>query len=196
MMTKKADDREAEFEVSDIFIKRWSARAMSGKAISNDELMMLFEAAKWAPSAFNNQPWRFLYAKKDTKEWDVFFDLLVEANQAWCKNAGVLVVVLSKTTFDHNSKPDNTHRIGTGAAWENLALQGSILDLVVHGMAGFDYEKAKKELAVPDDYEVQMMIAIGKPGKKEDLPEALQNKESPSERKKISEIAAEGKFNW
>ena len=185
------EHREAEYPVDDIFINRWSPRAMSGDPVSKDELMSLFEAARWAPSSFNNQSWRFLYSLKGSDTWDTFFDLLLEGNQTWVKNAGALVVILSKTTFDYNGKPSKTHAFDSGAAWQNFALQGSINGLVIHGMQGFDYDKAKSELQIPDEYEVQAMAAIGKPGDPDDLPEALREKDIPSGRKNVSEIALE-----
>ncbi|HOJ59145.1 MAG TPA: nitroreductase family protein [bacterium] len=186
--------RKAEYPVDDLFINRWSPRAMSGEAISRDELMSLFEAARWAPSSFNNQPWRFLYASRDTPEWNLFFDLLVEFNQSWTKNAAVLVVIVSKKNFDHNGQPSLTHSFDAGAAWASLALQGFKNGLVVHGMQGFDYDKAKTVLNIPDDYQVEAMAAIGKPGRKEDLPDALRERETPSSRKPLAEIVREGKF--
>jgi len=185
------EHREAEYPVDDIFINRWSPRAMSGDPVSKDELMSLIEAARWAPSSFNNQSWRFLYSLKGSDTWDTYFNLLLEGNQAWVKNAGALVVILSKTTFDYNGKPSKTHAFDSGAAWQNFALQGSINGLVIHGMQGFDYDKAKSELQIPDEYEVQAMAAIGKPGDPDDLPEALREKDIPSGRKNISEIALE-----
>ena len=188
------EPRKPEYDVNKIFVNRWSPRSMSGEALTHDELMSLFEAARWAPSCFNNQSWRFLYAKKDTKNWDMFFNLLGEGNQSWTKNASVLVVAVSKTTFDYNEKPSKTHSFDTGAAWENLALQGSLNDLVVHGMAGFDYDKAKEVLEIPDKYHVEAMIAIGKHGKKADLSKELKDMEFPSDRKKVEEFAFEGKF--
>ncbi len=186
--------RKPEYEVDEIFLKRWSPRAMSGEDISHDELMSLFEAAKWAPSSFNNQPWRFLYARRGTENWELFFNLPVEGNKAWAKNAAALIVIVSKKTLDHNGNPSRTHSFDTGAAWQNLALQGSLKGLVVHGMQGFDYDKAKELLNIPEGYEVEAMIAVGKPGKKEELPERLQQREIPSGRKKISEIVLEGRF--
>jgi len=185
------EHREAEYPVDDIFINRWSPRAMSGDPVSKDELMSLFEAARWAPSSFNNQSWRFLYSLKGSDTWDTFFDLLLEGNKTWVKNAGALVVILSKTTFDYNVKPSKTHAFDSGAAWQNFALQGSINGLVIHGMQGFDYDKAKSELQIPDEYEVQAMAAIGKPGDPNNLPEALREKDIPSGRKNVSEIALE-----
>jgi len=162
--------------------------------INKEELMNLFEAAKWAPSSYNNQPWRFIYALKNTRSWNELFDLLVDFNKSWCKNASALVVVISKKTFDHNGEHSITHSFDTGAAWENIALQASINGLVSHGMQAFDYAKAKKILEIPENYNVEIMIAIGKPGKKEDLPKELQEREIPSGRKKINEIIFEGRF--
>ena len=188
------DYRKPEYEIDPLFFNRWSPRSMSGEDINRDDLMRLFEAARWAPSSYNNQPWRFLYARRDTDPWAVFLDLLVEANRAWAKRAAALIVVVSKKTFDHNGKPSITHSYDTGAAWQNAALQGSLLGLVVHGMQGFNYDKARTVLNVPDEFQVEAMIAVGKPGMKEDLPPALQEREFPSERKNVFEIAFEGGF--
>ena len=187
------DFRKPENPVNDIFVNRWSPRAMSGESIDDETLMSLFEAARWAPSANNNQPWRFIYARRNTPYWDTIFGLMNEGNQIWAKDAAVLIVVISKTTFD-SGKPARTHSYDAGAAWVSLALQGTLLNLVVHGMQGFDYDRAKQELRVPDDYQVEAMIAIGRHGKKEDLPDFLQEREFPSPRKSISEIALEGMF--
>ncbi len=186
--------RKPEFSVNELFLKRWSPRAMSEKEITNEELMSLFEAAKWAPSSANNQPWRFIYAKKNSKYWKTFFDLLKPGNQEWTKNASVLIAVVSKTTFDFNDSFSRTHSFDSGSAWMNLALQGSMKGLVVHGMEGFDYDKAKTELGIPREFEVEAMIAVGKPGKKEVLSEKNQKREFPSDRKNLKEIVFEGKF--
>jgi nitroreductase len=185
--------RKPENDVHEIFISRWSPRAMSGEEIDEATLKTLFEAARWSPSANNNQPWRFIYACRNTPHWDTFFNLLAEGNQVWAKNAAVLIVVISKTTFD-SGKPARTHSYDAGAAWVSFALQGSLKNLVVHGMQGFDYDRAKKELQVPDDYSVEAMIAVGRHGKKDDLPDYQQEREFPSSRKSIAEIAMEGIF--
>ena len=188
--------RKPEHDVDKLFLDRWSPRALSGEPITDKELLGLFEAAKWAPSGSNGQPWRFLYARRDTENWPLFFKLLVEFNQSWAKNAAVLVVVISRTTFEHNSKPCITHAFDAGAAWGYLALQGSLRGLVVHGMAGFDYEKARSELQIPHGYEVHAMAAVGKPGRQEDLSPKLQEREVPSDRKKLVQIICEGKFSF
>ena len=187
------DFRKPEQEINEIFINRWSPRAMSGEEIDEKTLFTLLEAARFAPSSNNNQPWRFIYARRNTKHWATFFNLLDEGNQVWAKNAAVLIVVASKTTFD-SGKPSRTHTYDAGAAWLSFALQGSIAGLVVHGMQGFDYDKAKAVLNIPDEYQVEAMIAVGKKGKKEDLPDFLQEREFPSARKTTAEFAMEGSF--
>ena len=186
--------RKPEYDVDPVFLNRWSPRAMSGEPIGEEALRSLFEAARWAPSANNNQPWRFVYARRDTPHWQPFFDLLADLNRVWAVRAAALVVVVSKTTFDHNGKFSRTHSYDAGAAWENLALQGSLKGLVVHGMQGFDYDRARELLKLPDGYQVEAMAAIGKPGKRESLPEKYREREFPSDRKKVSEIVMEGFF--
>lgn len=186
--------RKADHSIHPLLLNRWSPRAMTGEPITQEELMSLFEAARWAPSSYNNQPWRFLYAKKGTPHFDTFFDLLVEFNKSWCKKAAVLGVVLSEKIFEKTKKPSITHALDTGAAWENLALEGNGRNLVVHGMQGFDYVKAKTVLNVPDEFEVLAMFAVGKPAPKETLSKELQEKEAPSSRKTVSEFVFEGSF--
>lgn len=187
-------NRKSEYDISPLILNRWSPRAMSGEVLTDEEFMPLFEAARWAPSSFNNQHWRFVYAKKDTKYWNDFFDLLGEWNQGWCKNAALLVIVISKKTFDMNGNPARTHSFDTGAAGENLALEGLGRGLVVHGMEGFDYDKAKKLLGLTEEYHIEAMVAIGKPGKWENLDEQYRNIENPSDRRPLSEIVFEGRF--
>jgi nitroreductase len=167
---------------------------MTGEDLQHDESMSLFEAARWAPSSFNNQPWRFIYAKRNTEYWERLLGLLADSNKIWAKDAAVLIVVVSSQNFEYNGKPSITHQFDAGAAWENLSLEAASRGLVAHGMQGFDYEKARKELEVPDSYDVMAMIAIGKRGSKEKLPSKLQEKEIPNDRKPLNEIIMEGKF--
>jgi len=187
--------RTPQHPINKLFVDRWSPRAMSGEKVPHEELMTLFEAARWAPSSFNGQPWRFIYAPRDSEYWNDFLNLLVEFNQTWAKNAGALVIVASKKTFEKNGKPARTHSFDAGSAWQNLALQGTLSGLVVHGMEGFNYDKAQTVAELSDDYTVEAMIAIGKPGKKEDLPPDIAKREEPSDRKKLSEIIFEGKIS-
>lgn len=185
-------ERKADHPILPLILHRWSPRAMTGQSIDEAVLQSLFEAARWAPSAYNSQPWRFIYAKNDSAFFQTFMDLLVEFNQSWAKKAAVLGVSIARKTFEHNNKPSPTHAYDTGAAWENLALEGNSRGLVVHGMSGFDYAKAKAALRIPDEYEVLAMFAIGQPAPKESLPPELLKNEVPSTRKKIAEIAMEG----
>lgn len=187
-------NRKADHKILDLILNRWSPRAMSGESITDEELNCLFEAARWAPSSYNGQPWRFIYAKRDTPAWDPIYNLMVQFNKDWTKNAAVLIVIISRNNFMYNNKPSRTHSFDTGSAWENLALQGTFQGLVVHGMEGFDYNKAKEVLRIPDGYTVEAMCAIGRPGNKENLPAEMQKDEKPSDRKPITEFAFEGVF--
>lgn len=193
-MIKGSEVRRADHPIDNLFLDRWSPRAMSGEPIAQEDLMTLFEAARWAPSSYNNQPWRFLYARRDTEQWALFFDLLVEFNQSWARNAAVLVLFISKNTFDTNGELSVTHSFDTGAAWENLALQGWLNGLVVHGMQGFDFERARTVLNVPEGFKVEAMVAIGKPGSIDVLPAELRERELPSDRRKLEETICEGRF--
>ncbi|HLC51677.1 MAG TPA: nitroreductase family protein [Candidatus Nanoarchaeia archaeon] len=186
--------RVSGYDIHQLILNRWSSRAMSGEKLTDQELMPLFEAARWAPSSYNAQLWRFIYAKRETEHWKNFLDLLIPFNQAWAKNAAVLIVVVSRKNFEYNNKPSVTHQFDAGAAWENLALEGCRRGLVVHGMEGFDYETARKNLNIPLDYDILAMIAIGKKGKLENLPEEMQKMEVPSDRIPLKEIIMLGNF--
>jgi nitroreductase len=187
--------RKPAHEVLPLFINRWSPRSMTGEPIADGDFLALFEAARWAPSSYNNQPWRFITARRDDAEtFAKFADLLVPGNREWAKEAAVLVVVASRTTFEHSGKPSITHAYDTGAAWENLALEAARRGLVAHGMQGFDYARAKSELGVPDGFEVQAMIAIGKRGPRERLSERTRAMEQPNDRKPLRETVFRGAF--
>jgi len=186
--------RKSEYPINKVFLDRWSPRSFVPKPLTHKALMTLFEAARWAPSSYNSQQWRFIYANRETPEWNTLFNLMVEFNQCWAKNASVLVVIISRRNFEFNNKPSRTHSFDTGSAWMSLALQASMLGLVTHGMEGFDYDKARKDLNIPDDFNVEAMLAIGYQGDINDLPKELQEKEIPSDRKPLNEIVFEGKF--
>jgi len=187
--------RKSNYPINPLILNRWSPRSMTGEALNDDDIMSLFEAARWAPSSYNNQPWRFIYAKRNTEHWDRFFNLLAEGNKNWTKNAALLVVVISRKNFEFNEKPAITHQFDAGSAWENLALEASSRGIVAHGMQGFDYEKAGVDLGVPHDFEVMEMIAIGKKGPIEILPPELQEMEKLTDRKPLKEIIMEGFYH-
>lgn len=186
--------RNSKYGVNELFLKRWSPRSLTGEAVAEEDLMAMFEAAGWAPSSYNNQPWKFVYAKSGDEYWDDFVNLMGDFNQKWAENAGVLVVVISQNNSDHNGKPMRTHSFDTGAAWMNLALEAVSRGYVTHGMEGFDYDKAAELVGLPEGYTVEAMVAIGKQGPKEALPEEMAEKEQPSGRKDVSEFAMNGRF--
>lgn len=193
-MIKGSAARPVEHRVDPLFVDRWSPRAMSGEPVTMEELQTLFEAARWAPSASNLQPWRILFARRDTPEWPVFFDLLSPSNQIWCVKASALVLFISKLVNEQTGRQIRTHSYDTGAAWVSFALQGARSGLVVHGMQGFNYERAREVLQIPHDFQVEAMAAVGRPGRIEDLPEQLRPREVPSGRKPLGEIVIEGSY--
>ena len=193
-MTKGSDVRTSEHAIDPLFLDRWSPRAMSGEAITEAELLRLFEAAHWAPSSGNSQPWRFCYARRDSGHWPRFLDLLAENNRVWCVNAAVLVVVVSRSTREDSGRTLATASYDTGAAWAYLGLQGWMSGLVIHGMAGFDYTRAADLLRLPPHHKVEAMIAIGRPGLPEGLPDSHRGRETPSQRRPVHEVVFEGTF--
>ena len=188
-------ERKINYPIAPLLVDRWSPRSMTGEPLVDEELFALFEAARWAPSSFNCQLWRFIIARRQNRvEFDRFFSLLTPGNQVWTKNAAALVVVASRTRFEYNDKPSITHAFDAGAAWENLALEATRRELVAHAMQGFDYERAKTELSIPDDFDVNAMIAIGRRAPAENLPEKYRSMERPSPRRPLHEIVFEGVF--
>jgi nitroreductase len=169
---------------------------MSGEPISDAEVMSLFEAARWAPSTYNEQEWRFLYARRETPQWPVFFDLLAEGNQVWCRHAALLSVIVAHKVFQRNAKPNPVHIFDAGLAFENLALQGTAMGLAVHGMQGFDFEKARTALEIPQNFSVAAMFAVGRHGDPKQLPADYRKMEVPSGRKHVRQIICEGKFSF
>ena len=191
--TEVAPHRSAEHEIDAIFLNRWSPRAFSSEAIDDETLQRVFEAARWAPSSFNEQPWRFIYATSEADR-KKFVEFLMPANQTWAKDAPVLIVVVSKKTFSHNGSPNTVHQFDAGCAWGFLSLAAVQNGLITHGMAGFDRDKARETLKVPDDFEIHAVIALGKHGEATQLPEDVRAREVPSERNAQSESFFEGSF--
>ena len=187
-------NRKSTYPILPLLLSRVSSRAFSEERLSEDELMSLFEAARWAPSSYNNQPWRFVYARRGGTGWDTFFSVLIEFNKTWCASADTLALVVSRNNFEHNNKPSVTARFDTGAAWMSLAVEAKARNIIAHGMQGFDYAAIRKALQIPDSFTVEAMIAIGKPGKAETLPPEIREKEVPSDRKPLTEIVSKGIF--
>ena len=189
--------RRPDHPVSQHFVDRWSPRAFTGEEIPEATLMRIFEAARWAPSASNLQPWIFLYARRGSADFDKFHGLLAEGNRPWTKNAAAIVFLVSRktrTNADGTHAPSRSHSLDAGAAWAYLALEASAVGWPAHGMIGVDFDHARDELHVPDDCHIEMAIAIGKRGDKASLPERYQANEQPNARKPLGEIVIAGAF--
>lgn len=190
-------ERQAHHPVDPIFITRWSPRAFDRSVIPDADLHTIFEAARWAPSAFNAQPWRFLYAKRESADWARFLSLLIPGNQAWAKNASVLIYICSDTLIQYGPETivaSHTHSFDAGAAWASLALQATMLGYHAHGMAGVDWDRAREELKVPDQFRLDAACVIGRNGSLDLLDEKYHAREVPSDRKPIAERFIAGDF--
>ncbi|HZH62867.1 MAG TPA: nitroreductase family protein [Metabacillus sp.] len=190
-MINDVNTRKPNFDISPQFLNRWSPRSFLEKEVPDEDLFSVFEAARWAPSASNLQPWKFIIAR--TKEdREKFHSFIMPGNLLWCKKAPVLAVIVSKTTSERGINA--WHAFDAGTAWGYLALEANRKGLITHAMGGFEKEKAREVLNVPDDYELQAVIAIGYQGEKEALPENLQERELPSDRSPLKESLFEGSF--
>jgi len=185
-------NRKSIYRINSLILDRWSPRAMDGSKITNNELMTLLEAGRYAPSAYNGQPWKFLYSFKDDENWKLFFEPLVDFNKLWVVNASALILIVSDKYL--NGKLSNTNQFDAGAAAQNIALQASYMGLVCHAMSGFDFKKVRQNLNIPDTYDILAMLAIGKTSNKDILDPELKDKEVISQRKELSDISKEGKF--
>ena len=180
---------QTQFPIHELLKKRWSPRAFDERPVEADKLLSLFEAARWAPSSNNGQPWRFLVAGKENKaEYDRLFNCLVEGNQKWAHRAPVLLLSVAKLQFEDGSP--NRHALhDTGMAAENLAIQATALGLVTHQMAGFLIDRARMDCQIPEGYEPVAMMAIGYPGDPALLSDRLRARETqPRVRKPVTEF--------
>jgi nitroreductase len=158
----------------------------------------MLEAARWAPSSYNSQPWRLLWARRGTAHFETFLNMLVPGNQAWCKDASALVFVASSKTMTVPGKdepqPSRTHSFDAGAAWMALALQAHRMGWHAHGMVGLDYDAAAKALKLPEGFHLEMALAIGRRDEPTKLSESLRQREAPNDRRPLAETAFEGRF--
>ena len=191
-------NRTSDHPINPIFLERWSPRAFSGEAMPKEDLLTILEAARWAPSSYNSQPWRFVYALRDTPQWEPMLSLLVEFNRGWAKDASALVVLASASLMTVPGKdapvPSHSHSMDAGSGWGYAALQAQMMGYRTHGMVGFDMERAFAELGFKEGYRIEQVFAVGKQGDKSKLPEQMQAREMPSPRKPLAETAFEGKF--
>jgi nitroreductase len=175
--------REPDFDINPIFIERWSSRSYVKKPIPHEELMSLFEAARWTPSAMNAQPWRFLVGTTE-EDHAKFGSVIFDRNWAWCKEASVFALLYSDKFYE-NGDENRSHTFDAGAASFALALEAENQGLATHMMGGFDNAKAREVFQIPDHYELHVIIAIGYRGPKENLPAELQLREQANNRNKV-----------
>lgn len=191
-----ASTRHADPRVLPLIVERWSPRSFDRSEIPDADLHTIFEAAGWAPSAYNNQPWTFLYAKRGDANWERFLSILIPFNAGWVKDASALVYFVSDTMMGEgaDAKPSHTGSFDTGAAWAQMALQASAMGYHTHGMIGLDLDHARTELHVPERYRIEAAAAIGRRGPVESLPDMLREREVPSTRKPVEQFAIAGSF--
>ncbi len=186
--------RLPEAQVDAQFVERWSRRAFSERSLSSEQINTLFEAARWAPSANNFQPWLFVYASTP-ESLSVARSLLVDSNARWATRAPLLVFVFARKKNPQTGAALRTAAFDTGAAWQSLALQAHKLGLSTRAMGGIHHDRVHEALGVPaEDFESMIGIAIGYPGERDELPSDLHEKELPNTRKSVREFAFEGRY--
>lgn len=189
--------RVADFPIDPLFLQRWSPRAFDGSAMPEGDALTLFEAARWAPSAFNGQPWRFVYAHRGDGDWERLLDLLIPWNREWAQSASLIVYFLSDSltrTKWAGEQVSHSHSFDCGAAWASFALQATRMGYLAHGMSGVDFERARAELAVPERFRIEAAAVVGRIGDPAMLPEKLRAREVPSGRRPLEEIVFRGRF--
>ena len=188
--------RHADHPIDPQFLNRWSPRAFADVPMTKAQLMSVLEAARWAPSASNNQPWRFVWGLRGDAGFAAIAETLVPFNRGWAEKAAALVVVASQdhTERDGVRSPNRWHAFDAGSAWAQMGLQAQHLGLVAHAMGGFDVDTATRLLNVPEGVVLQAVVAIGTKGEVAQLPEGLQAREFPSARHPLSQLAHHGSF--
>jgi nitroreductase len=180
--------------IHELIGKRWSPRAFSDREVSPEQLVSLLEAARWSPSSFNEQPWRFIVGRKsDPETYAKLLGSLIEFNQLWARSAPILILTIAKKTFSHNGTPNLYALHDAGMALNNLALQATALGLSAHFMAGFNHSIARTAFQISDDYALGAAGAIGYAGDPHTLPANLREMEvSPRTRKPLEELIYAG----
>ncbi len=187
------EKRKSDHPVNPLILMRWSPRSFTSAPVPEEKLNSILEAARWAPSCFNEQPWKWIVARTEADRQRVL-EVLAETNRVWADKAPVLLVLVSHTVFSRNGKPNRWNGFDAGCAWGYLALEAVRQGLYAHAMGGFDKAKARAVLNIPEDYEIYAVIAMGEQGPEENLPEELQERELPSDRKALSDMVCEGLY--
>jgi nitroreductase len=185
-----------DYPVHDLITERWSPRAFGDKPVAPDVLASLFEAARWAPSSSNEQPWAYIFATKDDAEdFAKLVSVLVPANVTWAQHAPVLALAVAKMAFEKSGAPNRNAQYDVGAASAWLTAEATTRGLFVHQMAGFDPDKACQVFAIPAGWEPIAAIAIGYPGDPDSLPQPLRDREvAPRTRKPVSTFVMSGSW--
>jgi nitroreductase len=180
---------KTDYPISEIIARRWSARAFSTRPVENSKLLSILEAARWAPSSRNEQPWRYIVFTNNNPEMLKKAQSVLKEINDYAKRAPILICAIAKKTYSENGNPNRLHFHDLGAANENMFLEAFNQGLIMHEMGGFDVQKAREVFNVPDDYEVGIMIAIGYQDTHHVLPCRLREKAfAPRVRKPLSEI--------
>jgi len=187
-----------QISINEVIANRWSGRAYDpAKPVSREQIIALLEAARWAPSCYGDQPWRFIVWDKttDAASWQKGFDCLVPGNQAWVQNAPVLILVIADSLFNHNAQPNRFAQYDTGAAAENTCLQAEALGLMAHQMGGFDADKARATFGIPEQFTPMAMMSIGYPADPATFsPEVAERENAPRKRKSLDELFFTGEW--
>lgn len=191
-------ERTSNYPVEPLFLSRWSPRAYDAKSLPEHDLMTILEAGRWAPSAYNVQPWRFIYARRDDDLWPAFVSVLDPFNRRWASNASALIFVLSDTVMPGDGdRPDaisHYNSFDAGAAWAQMALQATALGYAAHAMAGLLFDHAPAVLGFPNRYKLEIAISVGRRSNATHLPVDLRSEEAPSSRMPLEQIAFSGRF--
>lgn len=189
--------RRPDHPVAPMFPTRWSPRSFTETPVSEAEVMRLLEAARWAPSASNHQPWRFVWARRGEAGFDAILGALVPFNQEWAQKAAALIVVASKDSVTGRDGADSPNRwaaFDTGAAWMSFALQAQEMGLAAHAMGGFEVPALAAAVSLPAGHSLQAVVAVGHRGPAEALPESLRAREAPNDRRPLAETVFHGRF--
>lgn len=188
--------RQADHPVAPVFVDRWSPRSFTGEPVPDAVLQTAFEAARWAPSALNAQPWRFLVSRHGDAWWERYVGLLAPRNALWAGRASALVVVLSQQSVEWQgrSSHNGSHSFDAGSAWTSFAHQALLLGWHTHGIGGFDRDAARALLAIPDDFAIETMVAIGRIGGLDTLHADFHGRETPSDRRPLDETVFAGRL--
>jgi nitroreductase len=188
--------RQPAHPVEPLFVERWSPRSFTGEPVPDAVLQSAFEAARWAPSASNVQPWRFLVARRGDAHWDEFIGLLAPRNALWASQASALIVILSYRLVERRGEivENVSHSFDAGAAWTNFAHQALLLGWHTHGIGGFDRKATRERLGIPDEFAVETIVALGRIGGLDTLHGDFHASEKPNGRRPLDETVFAGRL--